>query len=239
MEKRFRLNIGAGRSPKTPGQINADLYPGPNIDVVFDATKEWPFKDDSVEAIIGVHVLEHLSDPFTFFREAWRVLASSKKCNLQLRLPYGPSGEGFGDLTHLRQWVPGSFCCFQPGYNDAVFNPQHDKWKHHFSVMSIYLRIDPSLRWLLKPVIRKIGLPMIRFLWGGYIEMIVGMRALKENVDVLRWRMEYSANVVPIAHCMYEHEYQGRRLKDHEIPKFRFFGEGSGDIKRISDAHFA
>lgn len=234
-----RLNIGAGMSLKSPGVINADLYPGPNIDVAFDATKSWPFPDDTFGTVVGVHVLEHLSDPMAFFREAWRVLAPSKTCNLQLRLPYGPSGEGLGDLTHVRQWVPGSFCCFQPGYNQAVFNPQHNGWKYPFSVMSVYLRIDPALRWLLKPVIRRIGLPLVQFLWGGYCEMIVGMRALKTEADVLRWRMEHKANVVPVAYCMYEHEYKGRKLKEGEQPRLLFFGEGSKQMQRLSDAHFA
>jgi len=239
VNRKMRLNIGAGMSSKSSGSINADLYLGPNIDVVFDATKGWPFKDNSIEAIVGVHVLEHLSNPWTFFKEAWRVLRPSKKCNLQLRLPYGPSSDGLGDLTHLRQWVPGSFCCFQPGYNEAVFNPQHNGWKQPFSVMSIYLRINPALRWLVKPIIRRWGLRIIEFLWGGYVEMIVGMRAIKDYKDELRWRMENKANIVPVAYCMYEHDYKGKSLNPGESPRYLFFGEGARQLQRSWDAHFA
>ena len=236
---KLRLNIGAGLSPRASGQINADLYPGPNIDVVFDATKKWPFPDNSIGVVTGTHVLEHLADPWAFFAEAWRVLAPSKDCNLQLRLPYGLSEAGFGDLTHVRQWVPASFCCFQPGYNEAVFNPQHNGWKSPFSIMSVYLRIDPGLRWLLKPGIRRWGMPAIRFLSGAFTEMIVGMRALKQGVEELRWRMEHQANVVPIAYCMYEHEYRGRCLEEGEKLRFLFFGEGSKQLQRLSDAYLA
>jgi len=239
MEKLPRLNVGAGMSPRTAGQINADLYPGPNVDVVFDASKKWPLSDNSIGVVTGTHMLEHLADPWTFFAEAWRVLAPSKECNLQLRLPYGPSGAGFGDLTHLRQWLPGSFCCFQPGYSESILNPQHNGWKYPFSVMSVYLRVEPALRWLLKPVIRWIGLPLTGFLWGGFIEMVVGMRALKTDVDVLRWKMENRANVVPVAYCMYEHEYQGRCLGEDEKLRWLFFGEGSRQMQRLSDAHIS
>lgn len=234
-----RLNVGCGLSPQQPGVINADLYPGPNVDAAFDLMKDWPLADNSIGAVTGNHVLEHLADPWAFFAEAWRVLAPSKACNLQLRLPYGPSGAGFGDLTHVRQWVPGSFCCFQPGYNEAVANRQHDGWRFPFSVMSIYLRIDPDLRWLLTPGIRRLGLPLTKFLWGGFTEMIVGMRALKEETDILRWRMEHRANVVPVAYCMYEHEYRGRALREGEAPRWLFFGEGAREIQRMADAHLA
>jgi SAM-dependent methyltransferase len=221
------------------GQINADLYPGPNVDVVFDATKGWPFRDNSLAVVGATHVLEHLADPKAFFAEAWRVLAPSKECNLRLRLPYGPSGAGFGDLTHVRQWVPGSFACFQPGYNQAVFNPQHNDWQFPFSVMSVYLHIDPELRWLLKPGIRLLGLPLTRFLFGGFSEMVVGMRALKREADVLRWKMDNSANVVPIAYCLYQHEYEGRAMYEGEQPRWRFFGEGARAMQRYADAYLS
>jgi SAM-dependent methyltransferase len=234
-----RVNVGSGLSPRAAGQINADLYPGPQVDVAFDATRGWPFPDDSVGVVTGNHVLEHLADPWAFFAEAWRVLAPSKNCNLQLRLPYGPSGAGIGDLTHVRQWVPGSFACFQPGYHEAVFNPQHTGWRFPFSVMSIYLRIDPALRWLLKPGIRAWGLPLTRFLWGGFTEMLVGLRALKGEVDVLRWRMEHEANVVPVAYCMYQHEYEGRSIRWGDVPRWKFFGDGARAMQRQSDALLA
>ena len=239
MEKLPRLNVGSGLSPRSNGQINADLYPTPNVDVVFDATKGWPFRDNAISVVMGTHILEHLADPWAFFAEAWRVLVPSKDCNLQLRLPYGLSEAGFGDLTHVRQWVPGSFCCFQPGYNKAVRNPQHDAWKFPFSIMSLYLRIDPRLRWLLKPLIRWWGIRFIQFLSGAFTEMVVGLRALKRDPDVLRWKMDNEANVVPVAYCMYEHEYQGRCLEEGEKLRFLFFGPGSRELQRLADAHFA
>ena len=234
-----RLSVGSGMSQRAAGQINSDLYSGPNIDVVFDATKGWPFKDNSISVVTGNHVLEHLADPWAFFAEAWRVLAPSKACNLQLRLPHGSSNAGFWDLTHVRYWLPHSFCCFQPGYGEAVGNPQHNAWRFPFSVMTVYLRVDPLLRWLLKPGIRYWGLPLIHFFWGGFMEMIVGMRALKTDVDVLRWKMENHANSVPAAYCMYQHEYEGRCLGEDEKLRLLFFGEGSRQIQRLSDAYFA
>ena len=234
------LNVGAGLMPRKPNQINADLYPGPNIDVTFDVCQTWPFEDNSIGAVRAIHILEHLPDPFAFFKEAWRVLApdADYKCNLQLRLPYGASGDAIGDITHLRSWLPGSFSCFQPGYNRAVFNRQYDGWPAPFSVMSVYQRINPKLRWLVKPVIRRWGLPLLEFLWGGYVEMIVGMRALKKPDDVTRWQIRYEANSVPIAHCMYQYHYEGRDLEEGEPARMLFFGPGAEELQAASDGDY-
>ncbi len=230
-----RLNVGAGRIPKSEGRINADLYPGPNIDLTFDACQPWPIAGNSIGTVESNHCLEHLPDPWNFFREAWRVLIPSPFCNVMLRLPYGPGVGGIGDLTHVRQWLPFSFCCFQPGYNDAVNNPQHDEWKWPFSVMSVYLRINPNLRKLLRPVIRRWSVPALQYLWDGYVEMIVGMRALKTAADVELWKKTERANVVPVASVMYEHEYYGRQLEPGKPIRFLFFGEGAKRMQELED----
>jgi hypothetical protein len=54
-------------------------------------------------------------------------------------------------------------------------------------------------------------------------------------VDVLRWKMSNEANVVPVAYCMYQHEYEGRCLKGREPLRLLFFGEGAKELQRMSD----
>ena len=231
-----RLNIGAGaRAIRELGQINADLYPGRNIDAVFDASKaHWPFDDNSIDAIAVNHVLEHLPDPFIFFKEAYRVLAADGTGVVMIRIPHGSSNDALGDLTHLRQFLPASFACFQPGYGESVFNLQYDN-AAPFGVMSVYERINPKLRWLVKPVIRRWGLPAIEFLWGGYVELFIKMRALKSAEDVTRWRIRMPGNMVPVAPCIHEHEYHGVELEDGVVPRLLFFGESAQVVQRISD----
>lgn len=229
----IKLNIGAGRTQPVEGITHCDLYPGPNIDIVFDACRVWPFRSDSVGTVESHHNFEHLPDVWTFMREAWRCLAPSPFVNLTVRLPYGPGVGGIGDITHVRPYLPHSFCCFQPGYNDYVRNPQHDAWDAPFSVMSIYLRVNPRLRWLVKPGVRKWGLPACEFLWDGFVEMIVGMRALKTATDVARWKAAYTADQIPIVPCMYEHEYRGKELPDGEMPTLRFFGPSGPELSRL------
>ncbi len=223
--------------PRQPNQINSDIYPGSNVDVIFDACKPWPFDDNSIGKVRSHHALEHLYDPQNFFKEAYRVLApSDEQFNLSLRLPYGASNDAIGDITHLRQWVPSSFCCFQPGYGASVYNQQHKDWAAPFAVVSVYQRINPGLRLLLKPLIRKIGVPLLDFLWGGYQEMIVGMKALKQPNEAVKWQVRNRANAVPIAHCIYQHEYEGRELREDEPLRMRFFGPGAKELQKQADA---
>lgn len=224
------LNVGAGTAPKGLGKINADLYPGPNIDLVFDATKPWPLQDQSIGVIQSNHVLEHLPEPYTFFREAWRVLVESPMTNLYLRLPYGPSEGGFGDVSHIRYYTPSSFACFQPGYIECAKNAQYRGWDAPFEVTAIYRRVDPGLRHLLKPVIRTIGLRIFPYLWGGYCELIVGMRALKQGQSV------QVPGAVPVIDVMYQHEYEGRRLAEGEAQRLLFFGDQAKEMQRQQDA---
>lgn len=227
------LNIGAGTMQRLEGQINADIHSRENIDTVFDACKPWPFADNSISSVKAYHVLEHLPDPQSFFKEAWRVLAPSKSTdgyNVHLRLPYGPSNGGISDLTHLRQWVPSSFGCFQPGYGTSVGNPQHDNWDSPFDIVGVYQRINPELRYLVRPIIRRIGVPILRFLWDGYIEMTVGLRALKTKDEITRFTIRKRPIDIPVASYMFKHEYEGRDLGEEEPPETRFFGENAKEL---------
>jgi hypothetical protein len=212
-----RLEIGAGNTtPKRDGWINADRHPGPNIDVVFDASQPWPFKPNSVSEVHANHVLEHLHDPNVFMREAYRVIAPSRLTSLYLRVPYGPSEAGFGDITHVRYFTPTAFICWHPNYNELSRNRQYNVQEVPFELHGVYRRIDPRLRWLVKPVIREVGLKIIPFLWGGYCELIVGMRPVKDGA--------YNPSMAtPCADVICKHEYEGRELKDGEKLEYIHF----------------
>ncbi len=224
------LEIGAGSTPKRAGWINADYHPGPTVDVAFDATKTWPFKGGSIGLVQANHVLEHLPEPFQFFREAWRVLVPSQVASLYVRVPFGPSEGGFGDMTHIRYFTSSSFACLQPGYGAAIKNPQYGAWDAPFEVVQIYKHIDPAMRHLLKPGIRRWGVRMLPWIYGGFCELIVGLRPLKNGETVA------SPGAIPITNVMYEHEYRGVKHDPNRPGRFLFFGAGSDEMQRLSDA---
>jgi len=56
-----------------PETITSDIKPLPHVDIVINA-EVLPFEDHSLDAIMLVHVLHHISDVTKFFDEAQRVL---------------------------------------------------------------------------------------------------------------------------------------------------------------------
>lgn len=215
-----RLNLGCGRTPTT-GYINCDLYPYPGVQVVMDAAKQWPFKDNIADTICAIHLIEHLPEPLTFMREAWRALTPNSK--LFMRLPWGISENGMGDVTHLRYYMLSSFLCFQPDYIETSGNLAYAQRDYNYRVQSIHLRVNAALRWLVKPWIRRWGLKLLPYLVGGFTEMIIQMNALKTTYDIEECRKTLRREVTPYCRVIYKHEYEGRRLKPDEQLEWMYF----------------
>src|SRR5258708_3920650 len=74
----IRLNLGCGPA-LMEGFVNVDIFAWPGVDVIADLDQPWPFEDGSCEFIVAAHVLEHLTEPVLFMKEAWRVLRSGSK----------------------------------------------------------------------------------------------------------------------------------------------------------------
>lgn len=75
------LHVGSGGYRLT-GWINADLAPGPDTDVVFDATRGLPFRSGRLAWIHSEDFLEHVgkAEGKVFAEEAFRVLRPGASC---------------------------------------------------------------------------------------------------------------------------------------------------------------
>ena len=214
MTDAIKLHLGCGRTHEE-GWVNCDLYPAPNVDHAFDVQKDWPFAANSVSEIYASHLLEHLSDPLAFFREAWRV--SRPNASMLLRLPYGGHRSAWYDLTHIRPWYAENFCFFQPGYSEAVHNPQGDTWTAFFGVHIVDLRMNKTFApWLRRRWTRRFFLA-----WGAQLtdfveELWVSMYALKTPAAVELYRQQRPANLVPCRHVIFRHELEARSLRPGE-----------------------
>jgi len=67
------LDIGCGSRKLSPRVISLDLYPGPYVDLVADASR-LPFADGECDAVWMDALLEHVPDPERILNEASRVL---------------------------------------------------------------------------------------------------------------------------------------------------------------------
>jgi ubiquinone/menaquinone biosynthesis C-methylase UbiE len=67
------LDVGCGDVPK--GDVNLDLfYYGRGKNFVIAEAHHLPFKDETFVKVYSKHCLEHLENPFAFFKEVKRIL---------------------------------------------------------------------------------------------------------------------------------------------------------------------
>lgn len=203
-----RLHLGCGLH-RLEGWTNADLCPTPATDVVFDSQEPWPLPPDSLAVVLASHMLEHLPRPLAFFQHAWEALEDHGL--LFLRLPYGGHRSAMGDLDHQRPWYPGSFCCVQPGYWEAIRHPGYAQWRWPFAVECVDLFLVPRavglLRWRL---LRRLLLPYVSLCGEAVEEMAVRLRALKSPATLEQFRTQgHPANALPQQYVCYQHEWDG------------------------------
>jgi len=67
------INLGSGNQPKYANEIHVDMFDYQNVDIVCDIDA-LPFKDQSIESIMNVAVIEHVPEPVKVIAEAFRVL---------------------------------------------------------------------------------------------------------------------------------------------------------------------
>src|SRR5690606_22298176 len=72
------LNLGSGNFILGDNIINVDMFDYDNVDIIADI-KLLPFKDNSIDAVITVAVLEHVQDITTVIKEIHRVLKPKGK----------------------------------------------------------------------------------------------------------------------------------------------------------------
>lgn len=227
----LKLNVGCGRNTM-PDFLNCDLDPAPHVDRAFDLQKEWPFEDDSAGVVYASHVLEHLTDPFTFMRQAHRVLMPGGQ--MTIRVPYGNHRSAWWDLTHVRPWFAESFCMFQHGHAACTGNPQHLGWQWPFAIHCADLRIAGNFRgqlqrgWKFWRPSRKDVLNLGRSLTEFCEEMWVYLSPLKsaEAIEAYQVQRPHFGNAVYIRWVMYRHQWEGRERPDPgEVLELLHIGE--------------
>lgn len=127
----LKLNLGSGPN-KMEGYVNVDSIKFPNVDVVTNLTKKWPWKNDTVSEVHCSHTLEHFErlERIHFVNELYRVLIPGGKCTIIV--PYWASNRAYGDMSHC--WPPVSEMWFSyldrtwrkrdAPHDDIEFNPK-------------------------------------------------------------------------------------------------------------------
>ena len=113
--KKIQIDIGGGRldlnkivrykryineSYDPSDYFSIDISSLSGVKVVCDITQGIPFKDNSVDELVCIHVLEHIVDLKSIMEELHRVLKNEGV--LKIWVPHCFSPSAFGDSTHVR-----------------------------------------------------------------------------------------------------------------------------------------
>jgi SAM-dependent methyltransferase len=125
-----KLNVGCGRNTLADF-VNIDHAAIPGVDLVAELDDPdkvtLPYPDDSVEAFLLSHVIEHIRHPLPLMAELWRV--AKRGAPLVIRCPYGSSDDASEDPTHVRLMFLNSFGYFGQGaYRRADYGYRGDWW---------------------------------------------------------------------------------------------------------------
>ncbi len=123
----MKLNLGCG-TQKIGGYVNCDISPQVKPDLILNIEGTLPFKDNSVDEIVMIHVLEHVHNFIQLMQEIWRI--SEKNAQIRVRVPFYASLFAYIDPTHVRFFTPFTFDYFkqshQSGYEVGNKNGMFD-----------------------------------------------------------------------------------------------------------------
>jgi predicted SAM-dependent methyltransferase len=133
-----RLQLGTSNS-LIPGWLNTDLLPNSSEVVYLDATRRFPFKDDTFDYVYSEHMIEHIEYDSALFmlRECFRVLRPGGKIRMStpdLRVLAGLlSNEKTPAETFYVDWMTTKFV---PEANSCkevfLINNAFRAWGHQF-----------------------------------------------------------------------------------------------------------
>ena len=131
----LKLDLACGNN-KQEGYLGVDIVDMPSVDIVCDLDKyQWPFKDNSVDAVYVSHYLEHTKDLIAFMNELYRVM--KKGAIAEMVGPYYTSIRCWQDPTHIRALSEGTSLYWSKGWRERE-KLEHYPLKCDFDVAYIH-----------------------------------------------------------------------------------------------------
>jgi len=120
----MKLNLDCGHN-RLDGHVNVDRFPECAPDLVCDLESlpwPWPWPDDSVDAVVFNHSLEHMGQVARTFlgimREFYRVCRDGAR--VDIAVPHPRHDDFLNDPTHVRIITPQLLTLFDREQNEAA-----------------------------------------------------------------------------------------------------------------------
>jgi hypothetical protein len=145
-----KLNLGCG-SNKPAGFIHVDRYAGCAPDLLVDLEQTpWPWANDSIDAVLFHHSLEHLGASVEAFQaiiqELYRVLRAGAE--VQINVPHPRHDDFIHDPTHVRPITPAMLMLLNKKANlhlqsaGAPNTPLGMIWNVDFAIKKVEFGLD-------------------------------------------------------------------------------------------------
>lgn len=139
----MKLNIGCGNDI-LKGYVNVDRLKMNGVNIVHDLdTFPYPFKDESIEEIRCISILEHVKDISRVMEEFYRIL--KKGGRIIINVPHFTSTNTYSDPTHLRgfSFSTFDFYCGKGFYYEFKFKKTYQRLN--------FGKLNP-INWFIEPL---------------------------------------------------------------------------------------
>ena len=150
----FKIDLGCGDG-KVKGAIGVDNVLIPGVDIVADLNRGLPFRDDSVDAVVVFHILEHVDNFLDTMNEIWRVCKEGAR--VYVRVPHAASTfVTWKDPTHKRGLSIATFAYFDDTYFDGAAFAYYAKANFEIEHAQLNFSLTPRDKDYVVPLGRRV-----------------------------------------------------------------------------------
>ncbi len=172
------LDVGCGIN-KRPGSIGIDRNPASRADVLCDLNRApYPFRDNSFDRVLAIHVIEHVDDVIRTMEEFHRL--SRAGGTVRIETPHYTDFSSFCDPTHRSHLNSFSFRYFGPDHGGFGYYS-----KARFRQISVRVKLLAFWRWLGFEFLVN-HFPRYRRFWEYYLCYVVRGKVMEFEFEVVK-----------------------------------------------------
>jgi SAM-dependent methyltransferase len=172
------LDVGCGIN-KRPGSIGIDRNPASRADVLCDLNRTpYPFRDNSFDRVLAIHVIEHVEDVIRTMEEFHRLARPGG--TVRIETPHYTDFSSFCDPTHRSHLNSFSFRYFGPDHGGFGYYS-----KARFREISVRVKLLAFWRWLGFEFLVN-HFPRYRRFWEYYLCYVVRGKVMEFEFEVVK-----------------------------------------------------